>query len=1124
MDDWQLLQNYVERDSEPAFKTLVDRYVNLVYSVALRHVRDSHLAEEVAQAVFLLLARKARGLRRSVVLSGWLFRTTRFVASRAVRAEQRRQRREQEAFVMQRLTTPDEAWKRISPVLDEALEHLAETDRNAILLRFFSDKSHRETAAALGVSEEAAKKRVTRALDKLRDFFAGRGLALSAAVLASSVTANAAKAATPEVIAQVTTKVISTASTTAALPPLVTQTLNAWRWAKLRLASAMAITIAAVVGVGVAMLPKEATVNSLAADNNSASTIHGAPPYSSSISNRSTRKAARDERVLRFHVVARDTGLGVPNAPLAVLFAADGTWQTRFDLATDASGSANVVYPQDPGRLDVGVLSSGWAARFVEWKRENDPAIPEGYTMFVDRMTNAMGGWLRDEHGQPVANAEIEMRFSSSDSAQRETPRERPGFLRPAVVARSDQNGRWTCAVIDPKADWFPGIIARHPDFAPTDIAPRHQANNTNNAIREQMKSLWAGDLATTMAPGWTLTGRVTGNDGRPIADARVMPNSASTSLKTQYAETQSDHDGWFSFRGLPPGDFDFFVTAPGFAQEYTKVVVANRLAPMDVKLRPGGLLRLRLVDERGDAVVNGYVAVTGLGSTFSPDLNWSAESGPDGRIEWDSAPPGRDLNICASKHPDLLMSRGIMLKADGEEHVITLRRALRVTGSVQDAETGEPIHGVKAFPGYGLEEYCWFRGDTWRSTNETFQVRFEEEKFPWRVRVEAEGYEAFVSEPLSRDFSGTLDVALRRPDLTKTVRGVVLQPDGQPAGGAEIALLTPGHGAYLGQARFAHRETQDKLITSADAEGKFQFEREPDADTAHTAIAVGDSGFARVPLGQGKETLTIQLQPWGRVEGVVDSSARQRPVDSLHMEFHGPPGLPGTLRLGSDFYLMDFRRDDFKFEFVPPGDFSVSLNAGPGTPYPMHHRTWFAVKAGETTKILIADRGPRLKGRLVVTDGEGDWAKQSNQPTFEDLMPGVLIHSRQYMASKFAMLVALDPHLTAEENVSYNNPTLEAGLIPFQHNNAPGFRMDTVLALAADGSFESLEGVLPGDYHLQASINGRKFQQSIVTVPTGDTSTVDLGNISVNTNTPVTGRVVRNGPVQTKAKQTDGQ
>src|SRR5439155_7070242 len=183
-----------ERESETAFRTLVNRYANLVFSVALRQVRDAQLAEDVAQAVFILLARKAGGFRQNVVLSGWLFRTTRFVASRAVRAEQRRQRREQEAFAMQQLTTTDETWKRIAPAIDEAVESLGETDRNAVLLRFFNEKSHRETALALGVSEDAAKKRVARALDKLRNFFAGRGVTLSATLLASAVAAHAAKA------------------------------------------------------------------------------------------------------------------------------------------------------------------------------------------------------------------------------------------------------------------------------------------------------------------------------------------------------------------------------------------------------------------------------------------------------------------------------------------------------------------------------------------------------------------------------------------------------------------------------------------------------------------------------------------------------------------------------------------------------------------------------------------------------------------------------------------------------------------------------------------------------------------------------------------------------------------
>jgi hypothetical protein len=267
---------------------------------------------------------------------------------------------------------------------------------------------------------------------------------------------------------------------------------------------------------------------------------------------------------------------------------------------------------------------------------------------------------------------------------------------------------------------------------------------------------------------------------------------------------------------------------------------------------------------------------------------------------------------------------------------------------------------------------------------------------------------------------------------------------------------------------------------------------------------------------------LTIQLKPWGRVEGTVDSSAKGRPVDSLYMQVQGPPISPGTLQLGTDFHVRQIAGDDFVFEFVPPGDFYICLNAGGGLPYPEHHRTWLTVKPGETTKILIAERGQRLKGRLVAAQGEGDWTKQRQEPTYEDLpsiiMPGVRIPSRHYMASKYARLVALDPELTAEENASYNNTTIwETGLGARQHNHAPGVRMDAILALAADGSFESFEGVLPGEYSMQVSINGRNFEQQTITVPKGTPGTIDLGNIMVNMNTPVTGRIKRK--VQTPSR-----
>jgi RNA polymerase sigma factor (sigma-70 family) len=195
MGDWELLQAYAKQRSETAFAELVRRHLNWVYSSALRQVTDRHLAEDVTQAVFVLLARKAGSLRRGTILTGWLFRTTRFVAARAVRSEQRRKTREQAASVMSTTTDNEQLWEQLAPHLDQAVAALSETDRSAILLRFYEKKSLREVGEHLGISEEAAKKRVARALDKMRDHLTRRGVVFGAVGLAGVLTEQTVQAA-----------------------------------------------------------------------------------------------------------------------------------------------------------------------------------------------------------------------------------------------------------------------------------------------------------------------------------------------------------------------------------------------------------------------------------------------------------------------------------------------------------------------------------------------------------------------------------------------------------------------------------------------------------------------------------------------------------------------------------------------------------------------------------------------------------------------------------------------------------------------------------------------------------------------------------------------------------------
>jgi RNA polymerase sigma factor (sigma-70 family) len=192
-----LVREFARDNSETAFTELVRRHLNLVYSVARRCTGNDGDAHDVAQAVFIILARKAAGLREKTLLTGWLYETTRFTASRLLRTNARRHAREQEAFMQSTLNEADTAgvWEKLSPHLETAMGKLNAADRALLVLRFYENKSGPEAAALLGIREDAAHKRVTRAIEKLRKVFAQRGVTLSGAAIAGAVSANSVQAA-----------------------------------------------------------------------------------------------------------------------------------------------------------------------------------------------------------------------------------------------------------------------------------------------------------------------------------------------------------------------------------------------------------------------------------------------------------------------------------------------------------------------------------------------------------------------------------------------------------------------------------------------------------------------------------------------------------------------------------------------------------------------------------------------------------------------------------------------------------------------------------------------------------------------------------------------------------------
>jgi RNA polymerase sigma factor (sigma-70 family) len=237
MNDMALIREYAEGGSESAFAELVRRHIHFVYSVAFRYVGNAADAQDVTQAVFIILTKKAGSLRQRSTLTGWLYETTRFTAATFLRSRARQQIREQKAYMESTMndSDPDGVWRQIAPFLEEAMNSLQEKERTLLALRFFENKTAAETAALLGIREGAAHKRAARALEKVRRFFFKRGIHSTTATIAGAISANSMQAA-PVALAKSITAVAMTKGVAASgsTLTLVQGTLKIMTWTKLK--------------------------------------------------------------------------------------------------------------------------------------------------------------------------------------------------------------------------------------------------------------------------------------------------------------------------------------------------------------------------------------------------------------------------------------------------------------------------------------------------------------------------------------------------------------------------------------------------------------------------------------------------------------------------------------------------------------------------------------------------------------------------------------------------------------------------------------------------------------------------------------------------------------------------
>jgi RNA polymerase sigma factor (sigma-70 family) len=369
MDDTELLRRYVTDRSQEAFTELVTRHLDLVYSAAFRRTDgDAALAEDIAQQVFTTLARNAAALRGHTLLPGWLYVATRHAAASALRAERRRKAREQEAQAMNHLTSsPETDWRQLRPELDAVIDQLDDRDRDAVLLRFFEGRPFAEIGAALRISEDGARMRVDRAIEKLRTLLAKRGVTSTAAALAVAL-ANQAVVAAPAGLAATVT---STALTGAAAA-------SGGAWAALQLFAVSKLPIGIVgtmivaAGTGVALQQQANTqlqheIDALRQENQQIRTLQD--------ENLHMKQTAVEVATLRADD-AELAHLATEAAALRVRLQAQARTQTANRAQVPAGPYTGPVY-------DVTELDQVPVARFQVWPTYSTAQRPAGVTAEV---------------------------------------------------------------------------------------------------------------------------------------------------------------------------------------------------------------------------------------------------------------------------------------------------------------------------------------------------------------------------------------------------------------------------------------------------------------------------------------------------------------------------------------------------------------------------------------------------------------------------------------------------------------------------------------------------------------------------------------------------------------------
>lgn len=1000
MNDAQLLREFAVRKSETAFRSLVERHLPLVFGTARRVTQDSAMAEDIAQTVFLLLAQKASKLSHETILSGWLYQTTRFVCSRALRGEQRRRKREETAIAMHLQNAPDPQWQRVAPHLDEALARLNETDRHAILLRFFQGERSSAVGVALGLSEEAAKKRVARALEKLRRILSRDGTELSLAVVAAGLSYEASAAVPGELASTIAAGALAHLSAGAGVTTgsaLLGEVLASLKWGRIKLAAGI---IGSVLLLGIFLnqaipnwrSPAPLSADSLpkAAANRPATQTRQAGPLPGTID---INGEIVPLQTIKLTVLDAQTDAPIPNARVThTLMQLPVEGEGVTELRTGPDGVLELHppervpgMPQDLSQFQASVTADDYAPREIMWLCSTGGVLGTLTPEYTVRLEHGItiGGLVVNDSGQPLSGVKLRLlgnsyqgysysldsegRISSPPEIRAEdfpsysTPSERGPGAKPCLT---DAQGRF-------QVNHFPSDLkslsidlttpeGAHHKF----ITPQGSSLTAETLPFVEIAELRAGTARIVLERGVDVRGKVIAADGGPVAGAEIIEARMLGNLQV-LSRGKSDEQGAFSLVNRKPREILLSAFAPGHGSVSRLVTIREAMAPVRLELPPELPLRGRVTEANFQPIAGANVVFLDYRNDGLA-LEWKDTTDQNGGFEWRGAPTNALVLFVSANG---FAPREIRLRASAETHSVVLHpgplESISIAGQVGDSETGEPIKTFQVkvhtmdnrvgSPGYLRQTVPGMNGQFQTELN--FEQSNLHQHDALVLVIEAAGYETLLGPPFYiMEGDQQLTFKIQRGG---TIEGVILAPDGSRAEKAQFATIKAWDGALASDNGLLSRKLQE----SSDATGAFHFQK-PLGTTG--LVVFHESGWAIEPLPFHNSKMTIQLRPWAKIDVTLDATTRAAngdyvAVDSLILN---PPQ-----RLQILYHTAADTQGHYVFPRVPAGEFTVSIVPAAPQKYVqswMHTlETNVAVQAGETKTMQLACAGNTVTARL---------------------------------------------------------------------------------------------------------------------------------------------------------------